>query len=237
MTKDQQGTRAHEDLRLTLLGNTWNVTVVTWLLSQLGALPGVGDRLSAQECVERTKPGASTDLPTFLSRPTMGRTTKKITAGNEKVLVKKLMNMVSIKGEDLLLSSSTEENMKYRRLRSSLPSNLWKWRIVTGWRWKGSAEHINVLELRAVLCALRWRILRCQARNQRMVHLTDSLVCLRALARGRTSSRKLRRTLSRISALLLLSNNVGVWAYVHTSLNPADAPSREHHRKRKWARR
>eukprot|EP00438_Fugacium_kawagutii_P000377 Skav221432 [mRNA] locus=scaffold4701:64916:68132:- [translate_table: standard] len=237
LPKSQQGTAAHRDLRLTLLGNTWNVTVVCWLLSQLGALLGISPRLSPQECVDRTKPGATTDLPTFLARPLMSRTTKKVTSPHDAILARKLMNMVSIKGEDLLLSLSTEENLKYHRLRASLPSNLWQWRIISGWRWRGSAEHINVLELRAVLCALRWRILRGRARNQRFIHLTDSLVCLHSLTRGRTSSKKLRRTLARINALLLLSNNTGVWAYVHTSLNPADAPSREHHTKRKWARR
>lgn len=219
------------------MGDTWNVTVVTWLLAQLGATLGVSTPLTPQQCVERTKPGAAVDLPTFLSRPKMGHTTKQVVSGNEQILVNKLTNYVSIKGEDLLLTSSTEENLKYHRLRASLPSNLWKWRIVTGWQWKGQREHINVLEMRAVLCALRWRILKGRARGQKIVHLVDSLVCLHSLTRGRTSSKKLRRTLARINSLLLLPNNVGVWAYVHTSLNPADAPSREHHRKRKWARR
>lgn len=177
------------------------------------------------------------NLPTFLSRPKMSRTTSMVPPGNEQCLVNKLTNMVSIKGEDLLISSATEETLKYHRLRASIPSNLWKWRIVSGWKWRSSDEHINVLELRAVLCALRWRILRRRARGQKMIHLVDSLVCLHSLTRGRTSSKKLRRTLCRINSLLLLSNNVGVWTYVHTSLNPADAPSREHHKKRKWAQR
>eukprot|EP00438_Fugacium_kawagutii_P021772 Skav214889 [mRNA] locus=scaffold1749:153337:159325:+ [translate_table: standard] len=237
LPKSQQGSVPHTDLRHTLIGNTWNVTVIVWLLSQLGAILGVSPLLTPQQCVDRTKPGAQRDLPTFLSRPRLGHTTKKITPGNEQVLVNKLTNMVSIKGEDLLLSSSTEETLKYHRLRASIPSNLWRWRIVSGWRWRGDREHINVLELRAVLCALRWRILKGHAQGQKLVHLTDSLVCLHTLTRGRTSSKKLRRTLSRINALLLLSNNVGVWTYVHTSLNPADAPSREHHKKRKWARK
>eukprot|EP00438_Fugacium_kawagutii_P009601 Skav222519 [mRNA] locus=scaffold2265:359570:365510:- [translate_table: standard] len=237
LPKSQQGSVAHNNLRLSLIGNSWNITVITWLLSQLGAVLGVSPSLSAQECVERTRPGTKGDLPTFLSRPRLGHVTKKVIPGNEQVLVRKLTNMISIKGEDLLVSANTEENLKYHRLRASLPSNLWRWRIVSGWKWKGDREHINVLELRAVLCAMKWRIIKGQAQGQKMVHLTDSLVCLHSLTRGRTSSKKLRRTLARINSLLLLSNNVGVWAYVHTSLNPADAPSREHHRKRKWARR
>ena len=95
---------------------------------------------------------------------------------------------------------------------------------------KCNREHINNLEMRAVLCALKWRLAKQGAHKQRLMHLTDSLVCLHTLTRGRTSSRKLRRTVARINALLLLSQNVAVWAYVHTALNPADAPLRGHFR-------
>lgn len=166
----------------------------------------------------------------------MSRASKPRRPGNGKILVQKLLNMVSIKGEDILLSSATEETLRYHRLRASLPSNLWVWRTVCSWLWKGNKEHINVLEMRATLCALRWRILKGGTRHRRLVHLVDSLVVLHALTRGRTSSRKMRRTLARINALLLLSKNQGVWTYVHTSDNPADAPSRVL-QKRKWGRK
>ena len=41
----------------------------------------------------------------------------------------------------------------------------------------------------------------------RFVHLVDSFVCLHSLARGRSSSRELRRTLMRTNALFLASGN------------------------------
>ncbi len=66
------------------------------------------------------------------------------------------MGLVSVRGEDILTSSS-EQQQKYHRLRASLPSKLWKWKTVCGWFWKGQKEHINVLELRAVLASVRWR--------------------------------------------------------------------------------
>ena len=93
-----------------------------------------------------------------------------------------------------------------------------------------------MLELRAVLCAMRYRTTKQRVRDQKIIHLTDSLVCLHTLTRGRTSSKKLRRTLARINALLLLTRNTAVWTYVHTALNPADAPSRGRI-KRKWGRK
>ena len=63
----------------------------------------------------------------------------------------------------------------------------------------------------------------------RFVHLTDSLVCLHCLSRGRSSSRKLRRTMSRINGFSP-RNAHPVWGYVHTDQNPADKPSRWHRR-------
>lgn len=74
----------------------------------------------------------------------------------------------------------------------------------------------NGLELRAVGTALRWRIGRKGWLRTKFVHLVDSQVCLRALSRGRSSSRKLRRTLLKIDSLLLVSGCHAVWAYVHT---------------------
>eukprot|EP00438_Fugacium_kawagutii_P018174 Skav226118 [mRNA] locus=scaffold1047:61528:65921:- [translate_table: standard] len=155
MPKSQHKSIEYIDARLSLLGNSWNVTVIVWLLSQLCHPLGLCPRFSPQRCVDATKPGAGTTLASFLSRPPMARTTKKLRGTNSVVLVKKLLNMISIKGEDILISSPTEESLRYHRLRASLPSGLWAWRTVCSWLWKGSREHINVLELRAVLCALR----------------------------------------------------------------------------------
>eukprot|EP00438_Fugacium_kawagutii_P002401 Skav210786 [mRNA] locus=scaffold275:77649:80448:+ [translate_table: standard] len=110
--KSRQGSIEHTDERLTLIGNSWNVTVVTWLLAQLGSTLGVSPLLTPQNCIDRTKPRADFNLPTFLARPKMARSTNPVRPGNELELVRKLLNMVSIKGEDLLLSSATEDNLK-----------------------------------------------------------------------------------------------------------------------------
>lgn len=101
------------------------------------------------------------------------------------------------------------------------------------WPWKGNKEHINALELRATFTALRWRLERKQVLHGKFVHLVDSLVVLHTLSRGRSSSRKLRRTLLRTNALLLATKSQVVWTYVHTAQNPADRPSRKPVKK-KW---
>ena len=46
----QQNTQAHTDARLS---NSWNVTIVTWLLGQLCHLLGIAALLSVQQCIDR----------------------------------------------------------------------------------------------------------------------------------------------------------------------------------------
>ena len=115
--------------------------------------------------------------------------------------------------------------VKFHRLHSSVPSPLWRWRTICGWPWSQQGFHINVLELQSVLTCLQWRICRKKHICCRFLHLTDSLVCLHALTRGRSSSRKLRAILSRINALLLAADCHPVWGYVNTKQNRADRAS------------
>ena len=194
---------------------------------------GLNEATTVREVVQRTSPGSSAHFQTFLQRPFVKALHKKAHSHSELTLVKKFLALVSMKGEDIMLISASDDLAKYHRLRASIPPNLWKWRTVAGWRWMGAREHINCLELRAALTALRWHLERNKQLHIKFVHLLDSLVSLRTLCRGRSSSKKLRRTVLRINALLLATKSQAVWAYVHTKLNPADAPSRRP-LKRKW---
>ena len=231
---DRRG-ESYNDTRMSLLGNSWNVTVVVWLLGQLLYTLGLSEFITPQKAIQLTAPGQG-KLQSLLLRPKLvghrfeGFSKNKVpfTDGElTKQLHRKLTGLVSIKGEGILLSSSSEIQVKHHRLRSSIPAKLWRWKAVCGWKWTGEREHINCLELRAVLTTLRWRIEKLRQVHVKFIHLVDSQVVLHALARGRSSSRKLRRTLLRTNAFLLATGSVGVWAYVHTSQNPADRPSRK----------
>ena len=146
MPKQFHGKPAHEDERKTLIGNTWNVTVVAWLLAQLGSQLGLCAPLTPQQAVKATSPGQSTSLSGLLHGQPMKKISKTASKG-ECMLVAKLLNLVSLKGEDIMVQASTEETLRYHRLRASLPASLWKWKTIMGWHWHGSAEHINVLEV------------------------------------------------------------------------------------------
>lgn len=83
-----------------------------------------------------------------------------------------------------------------------------------------------MLELRATLTSIKWRVERLHQLDVRCLHLVDSLVVLHSLTRGRSSSRKMRRTLMRVNSYLLASGLHPLWGYVDTDQNPADRPSR-----------
>jgi hypothetical protein len=232
--KSQRAEPGYSDARLSLVGNAWCVQVVSWLIGCLTSVLGLGPRFTPQQVVQACRPGGSGELQRLLLRPPVRRELS-VPAADGTLLVKKLAGLVSIKGEDIMLQATSEQQVKFQRLRASLPSRLWKWKTIAGWSWKGSPEHINVLELRAIYTSIRWWVAQAGASSCRMVHLTDSLVCLHALSRGRSSSRKMRRTLTKLNSYLLVCNLHPVWAYVNTADNPADRPSRRKVKK-KWAK-
>ena len=226
LPKNKRKDASYNDVRLTLLGNSWSVPVVAWFLGQLLAPLGFVPPHSPQVIMDKLKPEHVQMLQAKLFRPPLNPIRETASSYDQGDLVGRLTNLLSIKGEDILLTTPTDQMVKYHRLRATIPSRLWKWKIISGWKWTGAKEHINSLELRAILTSIKWRICHQKLVRKRFLHLTDSLVCLHCVSRGRSSSKKLRRSMCRISALLLASSCHCLWGYVRTDQNPADKPSR-----------
>ena len=132
MSKQFHGTEAHLDERKTLVGNTWNVTVVTWLLSQLGGQLGLCSFLSPQEAVDVTTPGSSHTVAGLLQRPPLTAPATEGSSLGSRTLVEKLLNLVSLKGEDIMIQAQSEETLRYHRLRASLPQHYGSGRPLLG---------------------------------------------------------------------------------------------------------
>ena len=233
---------ASDDTRHTLIGNSWHIGVISLLLQPLCEGLNLCPRREVQEVVDLLRPGSARSIGGLLFRPDLNRQVpfKRLepVADEERTLVTKLALQVSCKGSDILLKSCSEPLPSTHRFRTSIPARLWRWKTVCGWRWKGfdstESEHINKLEMRAVYTAIKWRLFKQKISQCRCLHLVDSMVSLQILNKGRTSSRKLRALSKRIGALLVAGRLLLILAYVHTSQNPADRPSRAP-RKRKWS--
>eukprot|EP00438_Fugacium_kawagutii_P020958 Skav211849 [mRNA] locus=scaffold305:925833:932175:+ [translate_table: standard] len=109
--------------------------------------------------------------------------------------------------------------------RTSIDPHRWVWEVAQSYPWRGG-EHINVLELRAILKGLEWRARSSAFHSCRFLHLSDSQICLSVLCKGRSSSRRINRLLRRVHSLCLALDAYPLWAWISSRLNPADEPSR-----------
>ena len=222
----------HEDCRLTLIGNAWSIPVVAFFVLQLLSPLNLCLVCSLSDALDTLFKGSSAYGAALLSWRALHQDPGVFAA--EGLLVRKLLTQVSSKGEDVLLQVGADTR-SYQRFRTSIPASLWRWNEICGWKWPSPhSDHINKLELRAIYTSFRWRILRKKHLRMRFLHLTDSMVCLHILNRGRSSSRKIQCLMSRLSSLLLATGVHPVIAYVSTHSNPADRPSRRARVKRKW---
>ena len=87
-------------------------------------------------------------------------------------------------------------------------------------------SHINCLELQAVINGLNWRLHKLSHHRKRVLHLVDLQVVASILAKGRTSSFRLRKGAQKLDSLLLCSGIKLAVGYCHSSDNPSDVPSR-----------
>ena len=84
--------------------------------------------------------------------------------------------------------------------------------------------HINVLECLAALMAIKITVLG--GGDQRVPIFLDSSVARGALAKGRSSSRQLRKVLLKAAAWLVCGGTYAGYLHAPTSLNTADDPTR-----------
>ena len=91
--------------------------------------------------------------------------------------MEKLLNLVSLKGKDIMIQARSEETLRYHRVRASLPASLWNWKTITGWHW-------------TVLTTLRWRITQKKTFHSKFIHMIDSLVCLYTFSVSRTKQQQ-----------------------------------------------
>jgi len=207
-----RGSNEEEIIRCCLVGNSWPVPVVAWLLGHMGHHFGL---LAAPPAVQACIVGSSGVLPTASAEY------------DQLDLAKALLRHVNHTGSELRRDPLSPDH-PHVWPRRSIDPRWWRWRVIISHPWRaGHAEHINKLEARSVLKAIRWRVRRPDRLNQKFFHLTDSAVTIGVLSRARSSSFHLQFTADRINAVLLAGRLRLIAAHVGTKLNPADMPSRK----------
>ena len=135
-----------------------------------------------------------------------------------------LLRRVNHTGSDIRITTGGIMNPRAFP-RQSVNSAWWKWSKVFAFKWK-KRDHINGLELRAILQSVEWRVFHRKEVSLRLVHLTDSYVSMSIISKGRTSSAMMRPILARLAAVLLAYDLYLLCGHVESLDNPTDEDSR-----------
>jgi len=108
--------------------------------------------------------------------------------------------------------------------RQAIDSSRWVWKVVLSVPY--DKQHINILELKAVIMSLQWRLRHPVEVGRRHVHLSYSQISIAVLVKARISARTLCKAVRRYQALCLVASIWPYFIFVSTSANLAGAPSR-----------
>lgn len=138
------------------------------------------------------------------------------------------MRQVGLRGTDVRIS--VPDSAADREQALPYPAFRWLWRTVLAYRWE-HPQHINILEVTAVLTEFRRRLRSRENLRQRFFNIVDSLVTFYALTKGRSGSRRLNRPLRRVMALNVASKSFMVSMWTLSKWNFADGASRRFERR------
>eukprot|EP00435_Cladocopium_sp_Y103_P061391 s82_g23.t1 len=151
-------------------------------------------------------------------------------AGQEMSHLRAMLRSATYRGTDVRftadLGTESEPNLHevpYLAMR-------WQWKTVLAFPWK-TEGHINELELNAFAVFLKRRGRTSAKQHTKFFHVLDSMVSRGALAKGRSSSKRLNRVLRRCGALLVSMDGYCYPLWTISAWNFADRPSRMHETK------
>jgi hypothetical protein len=139
-------------------------------------------------------------------------------------LGKLLLARVNHTGSDVRGASGAVMNPRAYPRQSANPE-WWNWKGVFSCRW-ARKEHINRLEMRSILLALRWRVQHLGEADCRFVHLTDSYVSMSVIFKGRSSSDMLMSVMRQVAAVEFAFNLYPILIHVESTSSPTDEASR-----------
>ena len=218
--------RSYEDERLSLLGDSFSIFsfAIVAAASCKKFLPSVHYKAVAARM--GLAPGFL--APFHCQAPLQRRLQYGSTLTNDMFSVKELNQILLTKtnhtGSDIKVTTGEILNPK-AAARQSVPADWWDCQGLFRFHWK-THEHINCLELRAILQAIKYYTSHLRCSHARVFHITDSYICMSVLAKGHTGSKMLARILKQINAYLLGYNIYCILAHVESSENPTDGASR-----------
>ncbi len=216
----------YEDVRCSLLGDSFSI--FSFVIFAWGALASYLPKLSYSYLVNRM--GLA---PGFVSPiGCRSQLTRKLSYGFAEGGAKDIQDLTGCflartnhTGSDVRIVTGKIMNPKAFP-RQSVAAGWFNWQGVFQCKWTRK-DHINSLEMRAILLSLRHRIQHLHEREVRFAHLTDSYVSMSVISKGRSSSQMLTQVLKRINSYLLGFNLYLILLHVESTDNPTDEASRQ----------
>ena len=222
----KQSRQRLEDERCSLVGDSFSI--YSFVIAAAAVCAPFFSKISYSHVCERMGMAPGFVAPLRIQAPLQRCLCYGIIRGPLDIPVEDLNKILLSKanhtGSDVKITTGEFLNPK-AVCRQSVSADWWDWKASFKVRWKHK-EHINVLELRAILLAIKYHISHLRASNCRIFHLTDSYVSMSVVGKGRTSSLRLSKVLKELNALLLA---FGLWivvAHVESGDNPTDGASR-----------
>lgn len=150
---------------------------------------------------------------------------KDMVEGKENEHLHTMMRRVGLRGTDVRIG--LKDTDLDREVNTPYPAFRWLWRTVLSYKWS-SEQHINILEITAVLVEFRRRLRDDSAIKTRFLNVVDSLVTYYAISKGRSGSIRMNRCLRRMMALNIASKTVVVNLWTLSKWNWADVASRKY---------
>ena len=217
--------QAYEDLRCSLVGDSFSLysfAIFAWSACA-SLLPG----MTYAHLCSRMGMAPGFCAPSSSSCPLARRlvyANDMCTKGDVSSLGRLLLTRVNHTGSDIGISTGAVMNPKAFP-RQSACASWWCWKHVFHCRWQKS-EHINRLEMRSILLALRWRIQHLTESSCRFIHLTDSYISMSVISKGRSSSEALMSIMRKLAAVQFSFNLYPILIHVESTENPTDEASR-----------
>ena len=226
--QEEVGKQAVEDIRRSLLGDSFSVysfcipgaalchrflprVPYSWIAQRMGVAPGFRAHLRSQAPLGR-----------FLQYGFRALAQSRTYTPED--LNRILLTKTNHTGSDVRIASGDILNPKAFP-RQGVEASWWNWQPIFSVRWKHE-DHINPLELRAILLSMVHHIRRRSALNARVFHATDSYVCMSVIGKGRSGLRKLQYVLQQLNAHLMAFNLYLIIGHVESTENPTDHASR-----------
>ena len=217
----------YHDMRLSMLGDSFSIYsfVIFAVACSRRFIPQMTYRLLTERM--GLAPGFRSNYRSFapLGRtPRYGSGEQAIPSEGVALVNRFLLRRTNHTGSDVRVVSGAVMNPKTYP-RQSVNSLWWNWEPTFQVHWQFT-EHINCLELEAILISIKHCVSHCKLSVSRIFHITDSYVCMSVIAKGRSSSRMLGRKLRHLTAYLLAYDLQLIVGHVDSIDNPTDAASR-----------